>query len=450
MNADCISSNGRIARLKKRVRESQDHVFVSYAREDIAFVEWLVYKLTALGYKVWCDRIKIFGGEPYPKDIDEAIKSRTHRFLAVMSKHSVDKPNPRKERTTAHNISKYRKINFIIPLNIGLKPTDLDWMSSDLSYVDFTCNWAKGLVSLLKALRKAETPCPLEKGRDVVSNSIIAEEIIRNEPETIYSNFLNIKKIPEAISVIRLRGRLNPLERKKLNDIWAFHQINDFVFLSFHIPPDGFPYEVENAHLWKNTDEIEGIGTHNIVSELLRKNLNCHCRAKGLLWSVDRRWIYFPFGITPKNRVSFVDTYGKKNNILVCGERKFFIPGKSSRYRYYLAPTFKIMRNMFGEEFIVKLGLRIRITDTTGNSIAWRSAQARRKAVSRDWWNYEWVSRYIAVCSFLCNNNDEIVIGKQEPYRLVFAAKPLSYISPISIDEEKIDKRQRERKSIMV
>ena len=216
MCANCISSTGRIARLKQRVRESQDHVFVSYAWEDIAFVEWLVYKLTALGYKVWCDRIKIFGGEPYPKDIDEAIKSRTHRFLAVMSKHSVDKPNPRKERTTAHNISKDRKINFIIPLNIGLKPTDFDWMSSDLSYVDFTCNWAKGLVSLLKALRKAETPCPIEKGRDLVSNSIIAEEIIRNEPETIYSNFLNIKKIPEAVSVIRLRDRLNPLERKKL------------------------------------------------------------------------------------------------------------------------------------------------------------------------------------------------------------------------------------------
>jgi hypothetical protein len=431
--------------LKNKVRESQDHVFVSYAIEDSPFVEWLVYKLTTLGYKVWCDRIKIYGGEPYPKDIDYAIKSRTHRFLAVMSKHSVDKPNPRKERTIAHHISRNRKINFIIPLNIGLKPTDLDWMTSDLSYIDFTYNWAKGLVNLLKALRKAVTPCPLKNGMDVVSNSIISEEVINKKPETIYSNLLRIKKIPEAISVIRFRRRLNPLERKKLNDIWASHQIKDLIFLSFHMPPKSLPFEVQNAYLWENTDTIEGIDTHNVISELLRKNLNCHCLAKGLSWSVDRRWLYFPFGLTQNNRVSFIDTYGKKNNIQVCGERKFFTPGKSSRYRYYLSPTFKIMRKMFGEDFIVKLGLRIRITDTIGNSIAFHSAHARRKNLSKDWWNYEWISRYLAVCNFLCNNN-EIIIGKQDPYRLIFSAKPLIYISPISINEKRINNRRRKRK----
>jgi len=428
----------------------RDHLFISYASEDIAIAEWLVFKLTAIGYKVWCDGIKLFGGESYPKDIDDAIKNRTHRFLAIMSEYSVDKPNPRKERTIAHSISKERQINFIIPLNLGLKPTQLDWMTSDLTYVDFSVNWAEGLATLLKALRKAETPCPLESGKDMVSDSIISEEIIGNEPETIYSNFLTIKKIPEAISVIRLKKRLNPQEKRELNEIWAYRQIDDGTFLSFHKPPNYFPYEVQNAHLWKNANEIEGIDTHDVVSELLRKNLNCHCRAKGLLWSHDRRWLYFPFGITSNNIVSFINTHQKKNRIQVCGERKFFTPGKSSRYRYYLAPTFRIMRHMFGEDFVVRIGLRIRITKTSGAGIYGRSAQARRKHVSKDWWNYEWVSRYLALCSFLSNENDEIVIGKQEPYRLVFNAKPLSYLSPISIDEAKIDERQKDRKSIVV
>ncbi len=428
----------------------RDHLFISYATEDIAVAEWLTFKLTALGYKVWCDRIKLFGGESYPKDIDDAIKNRTHRLLAVMSECSVNKPNPRKERTIAHSISKERQINFIIPLNLGLKATQLDWMTSDLTYVDFSVNWAQGLATLLKAIRKAETPCPLENGKDMVSDSIVSDEIIKDEPETIHSNFLAIKKIPEAISVIRLQGSLSYQKSRELQDIWPCHYISGNTFLSFHKPPEGYPYQVENAYLWKDADDIEGIETHDIVSELLRKNLNCHCLAKGLLWSPDRRWLYFPFGITENNRLSFVDVHGKKNSVLACGERKFFTPGKSSRYRYYLAPTFRIMRDMFGEQFIVKVGLRIRITDTAGRTIAWQSAQARRKHVSKDWWNYEWVSRHLALCGFLSDGGDEIAIGEHEPYRLVFSAKALSYLCPISLDEVRIHERQRDRKRIVV
>ena len=62
-----------------------------------------------------------------------------------MSKYSVDKPNPTKERTLAHGIAKERQENLIIPLNLGLKPTELPWMSSDLTFVDFSVNWAEGL-----------------------------------------------------------------------------------------------------------------------------------------------------------------------------------------------------------------------------------------------------------------------------------------------------------------
>jgi len=439
-----------IVGLEKRAIKNQDHVFVSYASEDIALAEWLTFKLTALGYKVWCDRIKLFGGESYPKDIDAAIKNRTFRFLALLSHASLNKPNPLKERTTALNIAEERKEDFVIPLNLGVNKPELPWQFSDLTWVDFSKNWATGLAGLLKALRKAKTPCKLENCRDIVSNSIISEEIVRNKPEKILSNFLTIKKIPEAISVIRLRNKLHSHERKQLQNIWACRKISYNTFLSFHKPPDEFPYEVQNAHLWENANEIEGIDTHDIVSELLRKNLNCHCCVKGLLWSNNHKWLYFPFGITSNDRLYFVDLYGKKNNIKVCGERTFFTPGKLSKYRYYLAPTFRILRNMIGEEFVVKVGLRIRITNTMGVAITWISAQARRKHVSRDWWNYEWVNRYLALCSFLSNENDEIVIGEQEPYKLVFSARLLSYMSSISLDEVKIDERQKERKDIVI
>ncbi len=81
-------------------------------------MEWLTLRLTAEGYKVWCDRMKLLGGESYPKDINTAIKWRTFRFLTVLSHQSIAKPNPLKERTFALNLARERNENFIVPINL--------------------------------------------------------------------------------------------------------------------------------------------------------------------------------------------------------------------------------------------------------------------------------------------------------------------------------------------
>src|SRR5438552_10739674 len=83
----------------------REHLLVNYATEDWALAEWLTRKLTAEGYRVWCDRFELLGGEPYPADIDDAITRRTFRLVALMSRSSVNKPNPRKEPTLAHTLA---------------------------------------------------------------------------------------------------------------------------------------------------------------------------------------------------------------------------------------------------------------------------------------------------------------------------------------------------------
>ncbi len=427
----------------------RDHIFVSYAGEDIAFVEWLVYKLTAFGYKVWCDGVKIFGGESYPKDIDEAIKNRAHRFLAVMSKYSVNKPNPTKERTIAHSISKERQINFIIPLNVGLKPTELDWMMSDLTFVDFSTNWAEGLAKLLKALKKADTPCTFKEGKNLIENSIISDEIINDKPEVIYSNFLKIQKIPEAITVISFKERLSTQQYEQVRNKWACHGLDANTFIAFHLPPNDYPYIVQNAHVWRDKKTVEGVDTQNLISELLRKCLHVLCFKKGLVWSSDHRWLYFPYDSKSTNRVSFVDSNGRNNNIQIAGERTYFIPGKPERYRYHLAPTFRIFKNMFEQDFIVRLGVRVRVTETSGRPLRGITANSRRKHATKDWWNYEWVSRYLALCDFLSGGEPQIVLGEQEQYKLIFESRPMSYESTASLNENIIDERVRIRKNML-
>jgi hypothetical protein len=85
---------------------------------------------------------KCWAGESFPKVIDHAIKTRTFRLIALLSRHSLAKPNPLKERTLALAISRRRNIDFMIPLNVdGLKPDELEWDYTDLTYIPFQ-DWA--------------------------------------------------------------------------------------------------------------------------------------------------------------------------------------------------------------------------------------------------------------------------------------------------------------------
>jgi hypothetical protein len=64
----------------------REHLLINYATEDWALAEWLTRKLSAEGYRVWCDRFKLLGGESYPREIDDAIKNRTFRMLSLLSR----------------------------------------------------------------------------------------------------------------------------------------------------------------------------------------------------------------------------------------------------------------------------------------------------------------------------------------------------------------------------
>src|SRR5205807_8416809 len=110
------------------------HLLISYASEDTALATWLARKLAALGYAVWFDQMRMLGGEPWPQTIDDAIKHRTFRMLALMSASSFDKPNPTKERTAALALGKARNIpDFLITLKVD--KAELDWQTSDICYV---------------------------------------------------------------------------------------------------------------------------------------------------------------------------------------------------------------------------------------------------------------------------------------------------------------------------
>ena len=117
----------------------KNYLFISYAKEDLVFVDWLTKKLNTLGYNVWIDKQKLQGGESYSKEFPKIIKNETFRFLAVLSKNSINKDNPQKERTIATNVKREKKISdFVIPIKLDdFKNSDLPFFASNLTYISF-------------------------------------------------------------------------------------------------------------------------------------------------------------------------------------------------------------------------------------------------------------------------------------------------------------------------
>ena len=99
------------------VREA---LFVSHANpEDNAFTLWLGAKLTALGYEVFADVLRLRGGDDWERILESAIREKAAKFLLAATPHGVQKQGVRNEITIATQTAKKIGDNqFIVPLRL--------------------------------------------------------------------------------------------------------------------------------------------------------------------------------------------------------------------------------------------------------------------------------------------------------------------------------------------
>jgi len=412
-----------------------DHLFVSYAWEDGALAEWLTLKLTAEGYRVWCDRFKILGGEKWPDDVDAAIRNETFRMLHLVSKHSLRKPNPKKERELALQLERTRGVEILIPLNVdGTKPSDLPWRIVDVAYIPFQ-NWATGLAQLLKKLRSVNAPRPVEDtGREIAGSAFLVRSPITEGGEELVSNVFPFTSVPKALRHFRLLPELAREHAWPLQKTWAFRNLGGRGALAFTAPPaplpKGLSAEETARTAWQEGETVEGVLAEHLVSELLAKSLELHCRMRGLLMDPGGRGFYFPFGLLPNNKLFFEGWGGMRSTVLVCGYRTF----GGRKYRYHMGPWFRVRRDM-GSGFVAQLRLRVHLADHHGTPLEKRAAVARRKKIGSAWWNGQWLSRQLAVMSFLTGEQAEVRVGQDPESQVVLGAWPMHRSVARGIDE---------------
>jgi hypothetical protein len=411
----------------------QDHLFVSYAWENCALADWLVRQLTAHGYRVWCDRFKMLGGESFPKIIDNAIKTRTFRLIALLSRHSLQKPNPLKERTLALSLARERGVDFMIPLNVdGLKPSDLPWDYSDLTYVPFT-NWAAGLDQLLKALGKLGAPRPLTEaeGRRVAAETFLPQHVIVVRTETLYSNCFAFERVPERLYVIEWKEGCRPSDLDALPSVWPHYAANQHT-IAFSPPHPSVPsdnYVVIAQPLWRDAADVEGVRSRDIVSNLLWQAFARTLVRRGLAQDPESGLFYFPRGLFTKNKIKYCGRSGRKTWVSVLGEKTL----RGKVYRYYLAPDFQFRQDL-GENFVAQLKIRVVLKGANGKRLDHGATVARRKHLASSWFNHHWLSRVLAISSFLAKGHQKIILlDKSDP--VVLSALPISGEVGLAIDE---------------
>lgn len=406
------------------MQTSANQIFISYAWEDRVAADWLTLRLTAAGYRVWCDRFKLLGGERFPERIDDAIRERTFRIVGLLSRHSLHKPNPEAERTLALALGRERNIDFYIPLDLeGLDASQLPWMISNVTFIPFM-DRALGLRQLLKKLESINAPRDnTNGGNQAVLDALCSGDVVRDEPESVYTNCFRVRTLPKQVRIFALATHQGSLPAA-IADPWPHQGIGGQELASFSAPPDVHGYEfIERENIgWTEADRIGEVHSRHLVSNLIRQSIRSKLLLSGLREDPGSRMIHYPRTVPGKElKLPYTPPQGRQQEVQATGERHFT---DGSVYRYHLAPTFWIRSDM-GSDFWAQLTLRVQITDRDGKNIATSAAFSRRRHLTKNWFNHQWLTRQLAVMRHLSDGSDALRIGSGEEL-IEIEAMPLS------------------------
>lgn len=407
---------------------SVNHLFISYATEDGELAEWLTLRLTTEGYRVWCDRIKLLGGESYPRDIDKAIKTQTFRMLAIISRHSLTKENPLKERTLGYNIGRQRNVDFVIPLLADkMRPDELGWMDSALTYIPFYDSWAQGLSQLIKKLHSIPAPNPLPNGARLVSNWAAQQSVLTSNQERLWTNLFEIKSLPDFVYRI-----VTPNDYKITDPDWIFHEQSEHILWSFEVPDSKLEYL---SVRWNDTRRIPyGVPPIDIATILIKEHLRRLCLKRKAQETLDGE-IYLSNLAAPDSWLRFIDFRGKQSRVLATSRRTIRSSGGTRNpYYYHLSPVFRPLLKKHGIP-VLELQIRLYLTDMQGKALPPGITNRRRKRIARSWWNYQWISRVFAIAQWAFDGQSTYNLAAGHNYEINVSGFPLSVVAPQGIDE---------------
>lgn len=417
---------------------SPDLIVIDFSAPDQTLATWLARKLKLHGYLVWCHSIDPVAGESINDTTETLLELRAAFCVSILSQPAILDNDLSYRRAAAIRVGKKRGAPFLIPVTAQpIYEETLDSNIRSLKRINFIDSWQSGLNEVFGVLESAN--CPMVKGEKHFSlDSFLSDSIVLEQEEDVISNIFQVLEIPKVIYRFEAPRDVSPSKKADLANRWSFKQVNPKTFLSFHSPSDKDASELrlhkKGGAAWRHVFDIDGISVKNLVPELIKKSLIVKYQKKGLHFCTNSFLPYFPQGLVKSDRFYFDFYNDTKTYIKVCGERKYFRPGASEQYKYYLSPNVFVSERG-GGAYAVIVHVHIRLTDLNGKCLEGRKINSRRKHLCKFWFNNDWAKRVVGIMQFI-GDAGKISIGDSEGDMLIINSSPCMWTVPVSINEK--------------
>lgn len=419
------------------ISSASDTVVIDHVEADHALATWLDRRLALAGYRTWCYGTAPLAGEDANDSVRLLIQNRAQQYLPILSPEGIADRDFMDRCGLAGAEERH-----LLPCWSADMTSLLPGRLARISPARFQTSWATGLTDVLQNLQSRGVAPALDstQGRAIALRAYVPESVIRATPERVFANVFPVT-VPNSILVYQLNQPLAPSAEDLLRRQWAFSSVDPRNIFAFDKSPIALPAEVGTRpveYAWANYDRYLERPSYDVVKELILRSLDIACINAGLQWCSDRRVFYFVKPDTGERNVSFVHVDGRSTRVAMTGERQYGWGDRSTQFRYQLGPRFRVGRDDNGQWWVT-VGVYVRVTDFAGACFQLKDIARRRKAVTKSWWNREWLARLMGLMQALRTANaDGIQIGSGRR-GVVLSVKPLEWECPVSIDVEAMD-----------
>lgn len=422
-------------------------LFISHATpEDNNFARWLGAKLSAMGYEVWADVLRLRGGSDWSRELEIALRQHAFKMLLVCTPGGLDKQGVRNEIEIGAQLSK--QLNdpaFVVPLR--LEAFDAPFRIAHLQYIDFKTSWAQGLAELVQLLIELDAPraLPIATRQWVYAQAVGSARLL-NESETLLSNWLGVTSLPPTICYCEPAVGLH-YERfqTRASHRWPVVPHRRGV-LTFSRPdklgemqaglPGTLTAELATLSFLESGWNTLGIAPHQaqkVCSDLATQGFDRFAERRGLKGYVGsgRRvswWADIKTGPLAQVRLGWASRNGSRQVIGKSDKRGVhWHYAISVNLRVAPVPHFRVAsRLVFSENGLDAL------EDV-------RRTHSLRRSLARGWRNARWRDMLCAYLWFLSDGQQELAVPVGEHVAFVAQVPPLQFDCPISASTETVD-----------
>ncbi|MGH9515824.1 MAG: toll/interleukin-1 receptor domain-containing protein [Terriglobales bacterium] len=438
----------------------KDMVFISHANpEDNDFTRWLALQLAKDGFGVWCDLTKLLGGENFWKDAEVAIRTRTIKFLYVLSRKSNVKDGPRNELQIAINVLKTDKSlqNFVVPLHIDDLPhSETNVLLSSINAVPFEKNWAKGYSQVLDLFERDNVPKNANFNPAAVStwwkDQFSANRGLKSKAETYLSNLLPFQSMPESVWLHTLTAT-KPATAVEPEHRLAFAGFMDGIDLVTFAPATDIQSALGSSislvesnsfpvcDLMKGKSALDAKKGRYFFSRLTRECWERWIAATGLSTyqlSGKGQCHFFRKQAQSKLFIPFLNAEGKEARRSVVGYATQ--ADGSLRYWHFGIQARPVLSPVVG--YLLSAHVIFSSDGVTPWSSHRKMHSARRRQC-KTWFNPQWRDRLLATLNWLSQGNASLRIPVSADTNLELSLMPQQFESPVSYDDP-LTRKERE------